>query len=116
LVHVIDIPTLRALVEAGESRVAIDASGEILDQGSLPLLGSAVLIVAPVTEAVKVVVGGVVHESLDRDTLWSIQGFVLGSEVVLALGDEVTTPENLIAVVPHAGFEWETFTLASSST
>ena len=87
----------------------------MLDQGPLPLLGSAVLIVVPVTEAVKVVVGGVVHESLDRDTLWSVQGFVLGSEVVLAL-DDLTTPEDLIAAVPHAGFEWETITLASSST
>ena len=112
----IDIPTLRALIEAGESRVAFDASGEMLDQGSEPPVGSALLIVVPVTEAVKIVVGGVVHESLDRDTLWSIQGFVLASEVVLALGDDVTTPEDLIAAVSHAGFEWETITLASFST
>jgi len=113
---VIDIPTLRALIEAGEPRVVIDASGELLDQGAVPLLGSAVLIVLPVTEAVKVVVGSVVHESLDRDTLWSIDGFVLGREVVLALGDDVTTTEDLIAAVPEAGFEWETISLASSST
>jgi hypothetical protein len=113
---VIDVPTLRALIEAGESRVAIDASGELLDQGAMPVLGSAVLIVAPVTEAVKVVVGGMVHESLDRDALWSIHGFVLGREVVLALGDDVTTPEDLIAAVPAAGFEWETISPASSST
>jgi hypothetical protein len=113
---VIDIPTLRALIEAGEPRVAIGSSGEILDLEEMPLLGSAVLMVAPVTESVKVVVGRVVHESLDRDTLWSIQGFVLGREVVLALGDDVTTSEDLIAAVSDAGFEWETISPASSST
>jgi hypothetical protein len=53
---------------------------------------------------------------LDRDALWSIHGFVLGREVVLALGDDVTTPEDLIAAVPAAGFEWETISPASSST
>ena len=33
---------------------------------------------SPVTDAVKVVDGGLVQDSLDRDTLWSVEGFVLG--------------------------------------
>jgi hypothetical protein len=113
--HVIDIPALRTRIEAGASRVVVDASGELLDQTGASESGPALLIAAPLTDAVKVVVGGLVHESLDRDALWSIAGFVLGREVVLALGDDVTTPAGLIEAVTGAGFEWQVISPSSSS-
>jgi hypothetical protein len=112
---VIDIPALRTRIEAGASRVVVDASGELLDQTGASESGPALLIAAPLTDAVKVVVGGLVHESLDRDALWSIAGFVLGREVVLALGDDVTTPAGLIEAVTGAGFEWQVISPSSSS-
>jgi hypothetical protein len=112
---VIDIPALRVLIDAGESRVVVDAGGELVDQSGASALGPALLIAAPVTEAVKAVAGGVIHESLNRDTLWSVEGFVLGPEVVRALGDDVITAGELIAAVTSAGFDWQAISSSSSS-
>jgi hypothetical protein len=52
---------------------------------------------------------------LDRDNLWSVEGFVLGPEVVRALGDDVITPGELIAAVTSAGFDWQAISSSSSS-
>jgi len=112
----IDIPTLRRLIDAGERRVVFDTAGELLESGEAPEKGAALLIVASVTDAVKVVTGDLVRGSLDRETLWAIEGFALGSEVVRALGDGVATPGELIEAVTSAGFEWQVIRTSSSST
>ncbi len=102
----IDIRALRDLIEAGGQVVVIDSDGEFVDFGEMDVGGPAGLIAVPVTDAVKVVAGGLVHESLDRGTLWSIEGFRLGREVLVALDDDVVTPQKLIDVVVAAGFRW----------
>ncbi|HLF60200.1 MAG TPA: hypothetical protein VI980_03360 [Acidimicrobiia bacterium] len=112
----IDIPALRKLVEAGAARVVVDASGEILDREQPSEVGPALLIAAPLTEAVKVVDGGLVHDSLDRDGLWSIEGFGLGREVLLALDGGLMAPGELIDAVTRAGFEWRVISPSSSSS
>lgn len=112
----IDIPALRELVEAGEARVAFDVTGVILEAGDVSASGSAVLVASPLTEAVKVVADGLVHESLDRDTIWSVDGFVLGRDVLAALEAGVTTAGELIEAVTRAGFEWRVISPSSSST
>lgn len=112
----IDMPALRNLVEAGELTVVVDAAGEIVYRGGVSEEGPALLITSPLTDAVKVVAGGLVHESLDRDILWSIEAFVLAREVVLALDESVSTPGELIEAVTNAGFEWRAISASSSST
>lgn len=102
----IDIRALRDLIEAGRPFVVINSDGEVIDQGESGVVGPAVLIAVPVTDAVKVVAGGLVHDSLDRETLWSIEGFQLGVDVLVALGDDVVTSQSLIDVVIAAGFQW----------
>lgn len=112
----IDIPALRKLVEEGETHVVLDATGGIVDRDELPDVSSAALIAAPLTEAVKVVDGGLIHDSLDRDALWSIEGFVLGREVLLVLDVGLTTAVDLIGAVTRAGFEWQVISPSSSSS
>lgn len=112
----IDILALRKLVHAGKARVVVDVTGAVVDRDELPEVGTAALIATPLTEAVKVVDGGLVLDSLDRDTLWSIEAFVLGREVLLALHEGLTTPEELIGAVTRAGFEWQVISPSSSST
>jgi len=112
---VIDIAALRKLVESGELLVVIDAAGVVVEDSGTQESGPALLIAAPVTEAVKVVNGGLVHDSVDRDTLWSVENFVLGPEVVMALDEGVITPGELIEAVISAGFEWRVINPSSSS-
>ena len=112
----IDIAALRKLVESGELPVVIDAAGVLVEDSRIKESGPALLIAVPVTDAVKVVDGGLVHESVDRDTLWSVEKFVLGPEVVMALDESVTTPGELIEAVISAGFEWRVINPSSSST
>ena len=112
----IDIPALRELVEAGESRVAFDLTGEVLDRVAISTLEPALLVVSALTEAVKVVAGGLVRDSLDRDKIWSVEGFILSREVLAALDVGLTTPEELIEAVTNAGFEWGVISPSSSST
>ena len=112
----IDILALRKLVETGKPRVVVEAGGRVVDREDLPEVGSAALITGPLTDAVKAVEGGLVQESLDRDSLWSIEGFVLSGEVLMALDEGLTTAEELISAVTRAGFEWQLISSSSSSS
>lgn len=103
----IDIRALRKLAEGGLNHLDIDHSGALVDWGELKVKGPAVLIAVAVTDAVKLVGNGLVLESVDRDNLWSIQGFRLEREVLLALGDELSDPEPLVTAVAAAGFPWQ---------
>ncbi|HEY6628958.1 MAG TPA: hypothetical protein VI193_08240 [Acidimicrobiia bacterium] len=103
----IDIRALRKLTEGGKDHLDIDHAGALVDRGELNVEGPAVLFVVPVTDAVKVVVDDLVLDSLDRDDLWSIQGFRLEHEVLLVLQDEVSDPQSLVEAVAAAGFVWQ---------
>jgi hypothetical protein len=104
---VIDIRALRKLAAGGKDHFDIDHAGALVDWGELNVEGPAVLIVGPVTDAVKVVADDLVLDSLDRDDLWSIHGFRLEREVLLALEDEVSDPQSLVDAVSAAGFAWQ---------
>jgi hypothetical protein len=104
---VIDIQALRELVDKGQQPVVIDVDGNVLYQSESGEIGPAILIAVPVTDAVKVVAGGLVLGSLDRDTLWSVEGFQLGRQVLSALDDGATTSQDLIDAVVEAGFAWQ---------
>jgi 2-C-methyl-D-erythritol 4-phosphate cytidylyltransferase len=84
----------------------IDADGALKEGVAPEASDPAVLIASPVTDAVKVVSGGLVQDSLDREALWSIEGFQLQREVLLALDNSVTSPQSLIEQVIEAGFQW----------
>ncbi|MDP9494514.1 MAG: hypothetical protein M3P87_04665 [Actinomycetota bacterium] len=111
----IDIPALRLLIEAGESRVAFDLTGEVFDGVANSTSQPALLVVSTLTEAVKVVGGGLVRDSLDRDEIWSVEGFILSREVLAALDQDLMTSGELIEAVTDAGFEWEVVSPSSSS-
>ncbi len=102
----IDISALRRLADGDRHHVDVDHRGVLADLGELDAEGPAILIAVPVTDAVKVVAEGVVLGSFDKDALWSIQGFRLGSEVILELDDSVSDPQSLIDAVTEAGFQW----------
>jgi hypothetical protein len=111
----IDMAALRRLAEAGAVRVAVDVAGGIIETQETSGPGHAVLITTTPTDAVKVVNGGMIIESLNRDLLWSIEAFVLGSEVVMAIDGKVNSPEELVEAVSNAGFEWRVVSPSSSS-
>jgi hypothetical protein len=104
---VIDIHALRELIDKGQRSIVIDVDGNVVDQRDPGVLGPAVLIALPVTDAVKVVAGGLVLDSLDRDTLWSVEGFQLGPQVLSAVDHGRFTAQDLIDAVVEAGFEWQ---------
>lgn len=110
----IDMAALRRFAEAGAVRVAVDFAGEIIETQETSGPGQALLITTPPTDAVKVVNAGKVIESLDRETLWSIEAFVLGSEVILAIDGSVNSPEELVEAVSNAGFEWRVVSPSSA--
>jgi hypothetical protein len=104
---VIDIRALRKLAEGGQDHLDIDHAGALVDWGELEVKGPAVVIAVAVTDAVKLVGDGLVLDSLDRDDLWSVQGFRLQREVLLALGGELSDPQSLVTAVAAAGFPWQ---------
>lgn len=103
----IDIRALEKVAEGGQDHLDINHAGALVDWGELNVAGPAVLIAGTVTDAVKVVTDDLVLGSLDRDSLWSIQGFRLALEVLHALEDEVSDPQSLVDAVAAAGFAWQ---------
>ncbi len=95
------------MAEGDRDHFDIDHGGALVDRGELDVHGPAILIAVPVTDAVKVVYEGQVRGSLDRGTLWSIEGFRLEREVLLALDIETIDPEGLVDAVVAAGFQWQ---------
>ena len=99
--------TLRLVARAGSGPVLIDISGRPYQVDGLPDdVSVPSLVVGNVTEAVKQVEAGTVVQYLNRDTLWAVEGFLLDSDVVDRLPDDVDSSERLIDAVREAGFEW----------
>lgn len=95
---------LQAAVRNG--RVAFDLEGNPVDLADPGIDGPAILVVAPVTDAVKRLRGDSV-ESLDRDRMWVVEAIVLDHEVVEVLGPEDMTAEELWRAVTAAGHTWQ---------
>lgn len=102
--HVISISRLREHIVG--DRVVFDRQGNPADVDVTHARGHAVLVVAPVTDAVKRVEGGRV-ESLDRDRMWAVEAIALGKVVLEQLDVDELSVEELLAAVPRMGYSWE---------
>lgn len=87
-------------------RVVFDWHGDPADVDVSHAPGEAVLVVAPVTDAVKRVEGDRV-ESLDRDRMWVVEAFALDPVVIDKLDAKELSVEELLAEVPRLGYSWE---------
>jgi hypothetical protein len=100
------ISTTRLLGSIADGRVAFDTQGNPVEIDLAIVHGPATLLVAPVTDAVKRMSGGVV-ESLDRDQMWVVEAIALEADVLVALGEVELTAEELWQAVDQAGFSWQ---------
>jgi hypothetical protein len=106
------ISTARLLGYLIDGRVAFNTQGEPVEVVVTTVHGPAVLLVGPVTDAVKRMRDGSV-ESLDRDQMWVVEAMVLEVEVVRRLGDVELTAEELWVAVEEAGFSWQISPISS---
>lgn len=86
--------------------MVFDRQGNPADVDVSHARGRAILVVAPVTDAVKGVEEGRV-ESLDRDRMWAVEAIALDKVVVEQLGVDDLSVEELLAAVPRMGYSWE---------
>ena len=101
--RVISISRLRQRIVG--DRVVFDRHGNPADVDVSHARGRAILVVAPVTDAVKRVEGGQV-KSLDRDRMWVIEAVALDRLVVDQLDGDELSVEELLAAVPRMGYSW----------
>lgn len=87
-------------------RVAFDEHGESVDVEIPEIAGEAILLVSPVTDAVKKVAEGTVR-SLDRDEMWAVQAIVLNEGVLRQLDDREMSAEDLLSAVRVLGVTWQ---------
>ena len=84
------------------------ADGSRIDTEVFNDSGRAALLVTTVTDAVRTVTpDGLVAGSLDRESLWAVEGFALTAAVVRALPELEFTPEGLLEAVANLGTEWD---------
>ncbi len=102
--HVISISRLRERIVG--DRVVFDRQGNPADIDVSHARGQAVLVVAPVTDAVKRVEGDRV-ESLDRDRMWAVVAIALDKVVLEQLDGDELSVEELLSAVPRMGYSWE---------
>ena len=102
------VSTIRRLLGDGRDRLVIDAHGRPLELSLSDDIGPAAVVVAPPSDAVKVVSeDGTVVESLDRDDLWAVEAFVLDRALAQAWDRDVTSPLELFQLVRRAGHSWQ---------
>jgi hypothetical protein len=104
---VIDLGALLEQVADGATHVAFDNAGALVSGTSPPKGDFALLLVRPVTDAVKEIDGARVRASVDREGLWLVEGFSVDRKVIEAVGPRPITSDELIAAVEDAGFEWK---------
>jgi hypothetical protein len=103
---VIDSRELRQ--RAAEDRVVtVDAGGRLAEDPPEDVDIPA-LLVAPVTDAVKLVDGDRLTADLDRSLLWSVRGVAIDFEVADSLPEGAFTLVELIHAVEAAGHTWHT--------
>lgn len=88
--------------------VAFDKHGEVVDYVVADHIGPAILLVSPVTDALKRVDDAErVVDSIDRGSVWMVDVIVLNSTVLSALPHKELSAEELIDSVREAGFTWQ---------
>lgn len=95
---------MRARVEAGDAHVVVLDDGELVDAELPEDFGEVVLLVAPVTDALKRVSKDMLIEgSVDRDTVMGVEGIVLSATTIGALEDGEMELETLIETLVEGG-------------
>jgi phosphosulfolactate phosphohydrolase-like enzyme len=98
----------------GDGTIVVDITGAPLRVEGLPEnVVVPALVVGRVSEAVKEVDGEMVVANLNRDTMWSVEGFVLSEEVASILPEELESAASLIEAVTGAGLAWSVVLPAS---
>lgn len=87
--------------------LVIDTHGLELNLIPHPKWGPAVMLVSPVTDALKEVEGGRVVGSQDRERVALVTGFAISGEVLQGLGVLPATPELIHQAVMDLGYVWE---------
>ncbi|HUG31343.1 MAG TPA: hypothetical protein VMM14_00505 [Acidimicrobiia bacterium] len=86
--------------------VAFDRWGETFEVDIPGSIGPAALLVSPLTDALKLVAGGVV-ESVDRDQMWQVEAMVLNRVVLRRLSGDEMSVEELMRAVRELRFRWQ---------
>ncbi len=102
----IDLGALVEQVADGATHIAFDSAGALVFDTAPPKGDFALLLVRPVVDAVKEIDDARVRASVDREGLWLVEGFSVDRKVIEAVGPRLITPDELIAAVEDAGFEW----------
>lgn len=103
----LSIAALRAHAEDEDGWVVVRVSGEIVAATTSSRFSSPTLLVAPVTDALKVVSpSGLVEGSLDRDTTWRVSGFALDASTLAALEVDRVEARDLYTAVTDLGVRW----------
>lgn len=110
----IEIGAIRAAARPGEA-VHLDRSGRLIDGAAADLGSPATVFVAEMTDAVKLVEGGFVTASVDRDLLWRVEGFLIAPEVLADLPENLMGVGELFAAVRSVGYRWRVQMATSSS-
>lgn len=106
------ISTSRLRDRSEGERLVFDVHGDPVEREIPETTGPAVLLVAPVTDAVKRVEGREV-DSLDRDDMWAVEAIVVHRSVLHRLGDDDMTAEDLLSAVRDLGYSWEVSPISS---
>ncbi len=94
----------RLLLGLGRDPVSFGVTGE---EGDPPTLdGPAVMVVAPVTDALKLVVDGVVSGPIDRERVAIAVSFSVSRDLLERLGDGQFDAAGLIESIRSLGAEW----------
>ena len=103
----LSIAALRAHAEESEGWVVVSETGETVTLTTPPGFSSPTLLVAPVTDALKVVSpSGLVEGSLNRDTTWRVSGFALDASTLAALEVDRVEARDLYTAVTDLGVRW----------
>lgn len=92
-----------------------DLRGNPSDLVPDPEWGPAVLLVEPVTDALKQVSAGRVKGSLDRESARSVVGYALTGEVLALIGSLPARPRDVLRAVVSLGYSWEASPVNPSS-
>jgi len=91
--------------------LVVDSEGNRIDVSPGPDWGPAVLLVEPVTDALKEVVGGKIIGQIDRAQVLAVVGFGLSDEIVDLLSTIPNRSRDIHRAVLQLGYQWEAIPL-----
>ena len=104
----IAVSDLRDRLEDEDGWLIFGADGSRMDMAVPDDMGPAALLVTTVTDAAKTLTSdGQIDRSLDRESIWAVEGFALTGAVVRSLPKLDLTPEGLLEAVVELGMEWD---------